>query len=36
MVIYEDEKFLRKVLGTKIGKTHVRCLEKPYGRATKF
>ena len=30
MVIYEDEKFLRKALGKRNGKTQVCCLEKPY------
>ena len=31
MVIYEDEKFLRKVLGKKKnGETQTCCLEKPY------
>ena len=30
MVIYEDEKFLRKALKKRNGKTQVCCLEKPY------
>ena len=30
MDIYEDEKFLRKALGKRNGKTQVCCLEKPY------
>ena len=31
LVVYEDEKFLGKVICTKRNEVQVRCLQKPYG-----